>query len=109
LRRARAMAEANYHPAMKARKVVVAGRVGIAALKVTLLNLKEGGFISAHDYVVGRAVAVALCGGEVDKGTQVSEEWLLDVERREFIRLLKTAETQARIEHMLETGKPLKN
>lgn len=109
LRRARAMAEANYHPSMKARKVVVAGRVGIAALEVTLLNLKEGGFISSHDYLVGRAVAAALCGGNVEKGTQVSEEWLLDVERREFINLLKTSETQARIDHMLETGKPLRN
>jgi 3-hydroxyacyl-CoA dehydrogenase len=103
------MAEANYHPSMKARKVVVAGRVGIAALEVTLLNLKEGGFISSHDYLVGRAVAAALCGGNVEKGTQVSEEWLLDVERREFINLLKTSETQARIDHMLETGKPLRN
>jgi 3-hydroxyacyl-CoA dehydrogenase len=109
IRRARAMAEANYRPPLQARNVVVAGRVGIATLEMALLNLKEGGFISAHDYKVSRAVAVALCGGEVEKGTQVSEQWLLDVERREFIALLKTPETQARIQHTLDTGKPLKN
>jgi 3-hydroxyacyl-CoA dehydrogenase len=109
IRCARAMAEANYRPPIKARNVIVAGRVGIATLEMALLNLKEGGFISAHDYKVGRAIAVALCGGEVDKGTQVTEEWLLDVERREFIALIKIPETQARIQHTLETGKPLRN
>jgi 3-hydroxyacyl-CoA dehydrogenase len=109
VRRARSMAEANYRPPMQARNVVVAGRVGIATLEMALLNLREGGFISAHDYKVGRAVAVALCGGAVEKGSQVSEQWLLDVERREFIELLKTPETQARIQHTLETGKPLRN
>jgi len=109
LRRARAMAEANYHPPMPARNVAVAGRNGIAALELTLAKLQEEGSISAHDYRVGRAVAVALCGGDVEAGSQVSEEWLLEVERREFIALLKTPETQARIQHMLETGKPLRN
>ncbi len=109
LRRARAMAEANYRPPLRARNVAVAGRQGIAALELTLANLKEAGTLSAHDYRVGRAAAVALCGGEVEAGTRVNEEWLLEVERREFIALLKTPETQARIQHMLEKGKPLRN
>lgn len=109
LRRARAMAEANYRPPLRARNVAVAGRQGIAALELTLANLKEAGTLSGHDYRVGRAVAVALCGGEVETGARVNEEWLLEVERREFIALLKTPETQARIQHMLEKGKPLRN
>jgi 3-hydroxyacyl-CoA dehydrogenase len=65
--------------------------------------------ISAHDYKVARAAAVALCGGEIEGGSLVDEEWLLTVERRGFVELLKTPETQARIKHMLETGKPLRN
>ena len=68
-----------------------------------------GGMISAHDYRVARAAAVALCGGEVETGTMVSEEWLLAVEREQFMELLKTPETQARVRHTMETGKPLRN
>ena len=60
-------------------------------------------------YKVARAAAVALCGGEIEGGSKVDEEWLLTVERRGFVELLKTPETQARIKHMLETGKPLRN
>jgi 3-hydroxyacyl-CoA dehydrogenase len=54
-------------------------------------------------------VAVALCGGEVAYGSLVDEAWLLAVERRQFLELLKTPETQARIKAMLDTGKPLRN
>src|SRR3546814_4848389 len=81
----------------------------IANFEMVLLNMREGGMISAHDYKVARSAAVALCGGAVDAGTRVDEEWLLAVERREFVALLRTPETQARIRHTLETGKPLRN
>jgi 3-hydroxyacyl-CoA dehydrogenase len=109
LRRARAMAESGWRPPMRARMVQVAGRPGIATLEMMLVNMKEGGMISAHDYRVAKAAATALCGGDVEPGTLVDDEWLLTVERREFVELLKTPETQARIKHMLETGKPLRN
>ena len=65
--------------------------------------------ISGHDYKVAKSAAIALCGGEVETGSLVDEEWLLTVERRLFVDLLKTPETQARIKHTLETGKPLRN
>jgi 3-hydroxyacyl-CoA dehydrogenase len=74
-----------------------------------LVNMREGGLISAHDYRVARAAAVALCGGEIETGSRVSEQWLLEVERAEFVALLRTPETQARIAHMMDTGKPLRN
>ncbi|PKO31894.1 MAG: 3-hydroxyacyl-CoA dehydrogenase [Betaproteobacteria bacterium HGW-Betaproteobacteria-7] len=109
IRRARAMAEAGYRPPLRARNIPVAGRPGIATLEMTLVNMKEGGFISAHDYRVARSLAVALCGGEVDQGTLVDEDWLLAVERREFLALLQEDKTVQRIVHMLETGKPLRN
>ena len=109
IRRARAMAEAGWRPPLRARGVAVAGRPGIATLEMMLVNMREGGMISAHDYRVAKAAATALCGGDVEPGTIVDDEWLLTVERREFVELLKTPETQARIKHMLDTGKPLRN
>ena len=109
IKEARAMADAGYAPPLKARGIPVAGKNGIATFEMMLVNMREGGMISAHDYKVARAAAVALCGGEIETGSLVDEEWLLTVERRLFVELLKTPETQARIQHMLETGKPLRN
>ena len=109
IKEARAMADVGYAPPQMARGVPVAGKTGIATFEMMLVNMKEGGMISAHDYVVARSAAVALCGGEVEGGSLVDEEWLLTVERRLFVELLKNPLTQARIKHMLETGKPLRN
>ncbi|MFN4325046.1 MAG: 3-hydroxyacyl-CoA dehydrogenase/enoyl-CoA hydratase family protein [Azonexus sp.] len=109
IKEARAMADAGYAPPPMARGVTVAGKSGIATLEMMLVNMKEGGMISAHDYLVARSAAIALCGGEVETGSVVDEEWLITVERRLFVELLKNPLTQARIRHMLETGKPLRN
>ena len=109
LKEARALADAGYAPPVKPRGIPVAGRTGIATFEMMLVNMKEGGMISAHDYRVAKAAATALCGGDIETGSKVDEEWLLTVERRLFVELLKTPETQARIKHMLETGKPLRN
>ena len=83
--------------------------IGIATLKMMLVNMKEGGFISEHDYDISSRIATILCGGEVEPGSVVDEKWLLDLERRHFVELAKTPKTQERIEHMLKTGKPLRN
>ncbi|MDO8959355.1 MAG: 3-hydroxyacyl-CoA dehydrogenase/enoyl-CoA hydratase family protein [Rhodocyclaceae bacterium] len=109
IREARALAEAGYAPPLMARGIPVAGRTGIATFEMMLVNMKEGGMISAYDYKVAKSAAIALCGGEVETGSLVDEEWLITIECRYFVELLKTPETQARIKHMLETGKPLRN
>jgi len=109
IRRARAMAEAGYQAPLPEREIVVAGRNGIATCQMFLINMLEGGFISEYDFRVGTAVARALCGGDVESGMSVSTEWILEVERHEFVELLKQEKTQQRIEHMLATGKPLRN
>jgi len=109
IREARAMANAGYTPPAPAKDIPVAGRNGIATFEMMLINMKEGGMISAHDYRVARDAAIALCGGEIETGTKVDEDWLLKVERRLFVELLKHPLTQARIKQMLETGKPLRN
>ena len=105
---ARALAEAGYRPPQP-RLIRVAGRTGSAACQMALVNLRDGGFISPHDYNLGVKIAATLCGGEVDPDTRVEEDWLLGLERKAFVELAKTPLTQARIEHMLKTGKPLRN
>ncbi|MBI4741257.1 MAG: 3-hydroxyacyl-CoA dehydrogenase/enoyl-CoA hydratase family protein [Betaproteobacteria bacterium] len=109
VREARGMAEAGYTTKLPPRGIKVAGRTGIANCEMMLANMKEGGMISAHDYTVARAAATALCGGEVETGSPVDEAWLLTVERKLFLELLKTEKTRQRIQHTLETGKPLRN
>lgn len=104
----RALAETGYRPPQP-RPIRVAGRTGVAACQMALVNLRDGGFISAHDYQLGLKIAIALCGGDVDPNTRVDEAWLLGLERQGFLELAKTERTQARIAHLLETGKPLRN
>jgi len=109
IKQARALADAGYHPPLPAREIKVVGAPGRATLRMELVNLREGGFMSAHDYVVSDMAATVLCGGDVDPGTLVDEEWLLTLERQLFVALAKTELTQQRMVHMLETGKPLRN
>ncbi len=106
---ARALREAGYRPPLPARNVVVAGDTGIAVLKMMLVNMLEGGFISAHDFEVGSRIATVLCGGEIERGSTVDEAWLLDREREHFVALGLMPKTQERIVHTLTTGKPLRN
>ena len=74
-----------------------------------LVNWLEGGYISKHDYFIANELAKVLCGGMLNQGTMVNEEWMLKLEREAFITLAATSLTQARISHLLETGKPLRN
>ena len=104
-----ALAERGYRPPLPARRVQVAGDVGIATFKMLLVNMLEGRFISPHDYEIATRIATVLCGGEIDRGSLVDEEWLLRLEREHFVALAQMPKTQERIAHMLKTGKPLRN
>jgi 3-hydroxyacyl-CoA dehydrogenase len=104
-----ALAESGYRPPLPARRVQVAGNVGIATFKMMLVNMLEGRFISEHDAEIATRIATVLCGGDVDRGAVVDEEWLIRLEREHFVALALMPKTQARIKHMLETGKPLRN
>jgi 3-hydroxyacyl-CoA dehydrogenase len=106
---ARALAESGYRPPLPARRIQAAGDVGIATFKMMLVNMLEGRFISQHDYEIATRIATVLCGGEVDRGSLVDEEWLLRLEREHFVALAQMPKTQERIAHMLKTGKPLRN
>ncbi|MCF5929837.1 3-hydroxyacyl-CoA dehydrogenase, partial [Xanthomonas perforans] len=106
---ARALAEGGYRAPLPARRIQVAGDVGIATFKMLLVNMLEGRFISEYDYEIASRIATVVCGGEVDRGALVDEEWLLKLERKHFVELAQQEKTQARIGHMLKTGKPLRN
>ncbi|WP_035382898.1 3-hydroxyacyl-CoA dehydrogenase/enoyl-CoA hydratase family protein [Ferriphaselus sp. R-1] len=105
---AAALAATAWRPPLPA-PFPVAGRNVLATLRAGLVNFVEGGFISEHDHAIASRIAETLCGGDVDSGTLVDEQWLLDLERRHFMELLATDKTQARIEHMLKHSKPLRN
>ena len=105
---AKALFSAGYRPPVK-RLFPVAGRSGIATVKGQLANMRDGGFISAHDFHISALIADVVCGGEVDAGAMVSEEYLMALERKHFCSLLEHPKTQERIMGMLSTGKPVRN
>ena len=104
----KAMADSGYRAPLKAL-FPVAGRSGIATIKGQLVNMRDGGFISAHDYHIASLIADVVCGGEVEAGSLVSEEYLMSLERKHFCGLLDHPKTQERIMGMLQTGKPVRN
>ncbi|MFM0140269.1 3-hydroxyacyl-CoA dehydrogenase/enoyl-CoA hydratase family protein [Caballeronia grimmiae] len=106
---ARALSDAGYRAPLRVKQVPVAGRSAIATIKASLVNMRDGRFISAHDFLIASRIAEAVCGGDVEGGSLVDEEWLLALERRAFIELLGTQKTQERIMGMLQTGKPVRN
>ena len=100
---ARALAESGVRPALAPAQIPVAGATGIATLKMMLVNMKEGGFISEHDYEISSRIAEVLCGGFVEPGSMVDENTLTS---RAFTsaELAKMLKTQERIEAMLKSG-----
>ncbi len=98
----------NYAPP-KEQVVSLPGRNGIAALKVALEGMTLQGKVTPHDQTVSLALANVLTGGDTDFVDTVSEKDLMKLERAAFMELVKNNNTLARIEHMLDTGKPLRN
>jgi len=90
------------------KRMMALGKAGVANLDYALWSFKEAGQASDHDVRIGHEIAVVLCGGD-GPAREVTELDLIDLERDAFVRLLGTKETQARITHMLTTGKPLRN
>ncbi len=108
LNEAKAMARGGWRAPHK-RLFPVAGRSGIATIKAQLVNMRDGGFISAHDFHISSLIAGVVCGGDVDAGSLVSEEYLMAMERKAFCSLITHPKTQERILGMLSTGKPVRN
>ena len=105
---ANAMFDGGYRAPHK-RQFPVAGRSGVATIKAQLVNMRDGGFISRHDFHIASLIAEVVCGGQVDAGTLVNEEYLMAMERKAFGSLLTHPKTQERIMGMMSTGKPVRN
>ena len=103
------MSRAGYRPPSPALHVEVLGTEAMAAFDTGIFMMREAGFASEHDGVIGRAIGRIMSGGKVTPGTAVDEQYLLDLEREEFLKLVGTKKSQERIEFMLKKGKPLRN
>jgi 3-hydroxyacyl-CoA dehydrogenase len=99
----------GHAPGAPRTDVTVSGDEGYALMKMGVWMAQQGGYISAHDAVIGEKLAFVLSGGRLTGTPQVSEQYLLDLEREAFLSLCGRKETQQRIQHMLKTGKPLRN
>jgi 3-hydroxyacyl-CoA dehydrogenase len=107
-RLARGLADSGYVPPAR-RTAPAAGEGCRATIEMALFTMNEGGFATAHDVVVGKKLAHVLTGGDVPAGTRLTEQQYLDLEREAFLSLCGESKTQERIQHMLMSGKPLRN
>ena len=105
---ARSMADAGWRAPLP-RTFPVAGRSGVATIKGSLVNMRDGGFISEFDQHVATLIAETVCGGDVDAGTLVDEQYIMKLERKAFTHLIAHPKTHERILGMLNTGKPVRN
>jgi 3-hydroxyacyl-CoA dehydrogenase len=99
----------NYRPPKKRINIAAPGRDIAASIKTQLWNMKMGGHITEYEEEMGAVIAQVICGGDVNPGTMISEDYLLELERKNFLKLCANKKTAERIQHMLKTGKPLRN
>lgn len=104
-----ALAASGYVAPQQRTDILALGEPALATLKLGIHQMKRAGYISDHDAEIGTQLARILTGGDLNHPTRVSEQYLLDLEREAFLKLVSTRKTQERIAHMLKTGKPLRN
>ena len=103
-----ALNEKGYKPPVR-QKIPVVGETGYATLLLAARSMKASGFLSDHDMKIAKKLAYVIAGGRVPFGTEVDEQYLLDLERVAFLSLISESKTQQRMQHMLQKGKPLRN
>ncbi|WP_400162602.1 3-hydroxyacyl-CoA dehydrogenase NAD-binding domain-containing protein [Brevibacillus sp. TJ4] len=91
------------------RKIRVIGETGYATLRQNVYAMKKSGYISDHDELIASKIAYVMSGGNLPAGTEVSEEYILQLEKAAFLELIKTPKSQQRMQHMLTKNKPLRN
>ncbi|MFP3387305.1 3-hydroxyacyl-CoA dehydrogenase NAD-binding domain-containing protein [Brevibacillus sp. SIMBA_040] len=91
------------------RKIKIIGETGYANLSQNVYAMKKSGYISDHDELIANKIAYVMSGGNLPAGTEVTEEYILGLEKQAFLELLKTQKTQQRMQHMLTKNKPLRN
>jgi 3-hydroxyacyl-CoA dehydrogenase len=103
------MHESGYTQPIPRKDITVLGREGLGVVYAGANTMLSGGYISEHDVKISQKLGYILCGGDLSERTQVSEQYLLDLEREAFLSLLGERKTLERIQHTLKTGKPLRN
>ena len=103
------LADAGYTQPVPKTNIKVHGRGALAMFNTGVFAMKEGNYISAHDQKIADKLAYVMCGGDLSAPTEVSEQYLLDLEREAFLSLTGERKTLERIQSILTTGKPLRN
>ena len=103
------MAEAGYTMPIKRTDVIVLGKQALGMFLVGTDSMEAGKYISEHDKKIANKLAYVMAGGDLSEPSFVSEQYLLDLEREAFLSLCTERKTLERIQHMLKTGKPLRN
>ncbi|NCT08803.1 MAG: 3-hydroxyacyl-CoA dehydrogenase [Flavobacteriia bacterium] len=103
------MAEAGYTQPVKRNDILVLGKQALGMFLVGTDSMEDSKYISAHDKKIANKLAYVMSGGDLSEPTRVSEQYLLDIEREAFLSLCTERKTLERIQHMLKTGKPLRN
>jgi 3-hydroxyacyl-CoA dehydrogenase len=103
------LAEAGYTMAPQAKNIKVQGRTGMALFAAGVNGMKMGRYISDHDMKIAMKIANVMCGGDLSYAQEVSEQYLLDLEREAFVSLCGEKKTLERIQSILTGGKPLRN
>lgn len=103
------LSDAGYTQPIRRKDVTVLGREGMGIVYAGANSMYAGHYISEHDQLISEKLGYVLCGGDLSEKTQVSEQYLLDLEREAFLSLLGTRKTLERIQYMLKNGKPLRN
>ena len=103
------MADAGYTQPTKRNDVLVLGKQALGMFLVGTDSMEASNYISAHDQKIANKLAYVMAGGDLSEPTKVSEQYLLDIEREAFLSLCTERKTLERIQHMLKTGKPLRN
>ncbi|NMH86714.1 3-hydroxyacyl-CoA dehydrogenase/enoyl-CoA hydratase family protein [Flavivirga algicola] len=106
---AKLMAEAGYTQPVKRKDVKVLGKQALGMFLVGTDSMEAANYISEHDHKIANKLAYVMAGGDLSEPTLVTEQYLLDLEREAFLSLCTERKTLERIQHMLKTGKPLRN
>ena len=103
------MADAGYTQPVRRQDVKVLGKQALGMFLVGTDSMEDSKYISEHDQKIANKLAYVMAGGDLSEPTMVSEQYLLDLEREAFLSLCTERKTLERIQHMLKTGKPLRN
>ncbi len=103
------LAKTGYRPPVPPQNLKLPGRDGYGTLVTGLQDMAWGKKITEYDFVVGKKLGYVLCGGDIRPNSIVTEQHLLDLEKEVFLSLCGEERTRARMKHMLEKGKPLRN